>query len=92
MIGLENNHCGRRARVDALPHLSCIGGRSQGIENQHLASRLDVRRGYDGLPALTRLPVRMFETPYPKARRYIPEFHVRLRVALHLASRLRRLS
>jgi hypothetical protein len=34
----------------------------------------------------------MFETPYPKARRHIPEFHLRFRVLLHPACFLTKFS
>src|SRR5262245_4180980 len=37
------------------------------------------------LPALTRLPARMFETPYPQAWRHIPYLHLRFWAVIHMA-------
>ena len=84
VIGLENNDGGGRASVEALPELSRIGGRRQGIEKDSFAARLIARGGNDGFPALTRLPMRMFETPYPEARRHVAEFDRGLGIGCHL--------
>src|SRR5439155_21434506 len=65
VIGLENDHGGWRARVEPLPKLGCAFGRSERIEKQRLATRLDACRGHNWLPALPGLPARMFETPNP---------------------------
>src|SRR5262245_10935138 len=44
VIRLENNDCVWRTRVQALPNHIRAGGRSQGIENQYFAPRLDACR------------------------------------------------
>jgi len=85
VIGLENDDGSRRARVEPLPELGSIFGRSKRIEKQSLATGLNAGRGHDWLPSLPWLPARMFETPNPQARRYIAEFYLRLWGWLHLA-------
>jgi hypothetical protein len=92
VIRLEHNDRRRRARVEPLPHLSGAVGRSERIESQCLAPRLDARRRHDWLPALVRLPGRMCDTPYPQARRHIQELRLELRVALHPACLLRNIA
>ena|SRR5438552_12657563 len=84
MIGLENDDGGWRVCVEALPELGCVFGRSKRIQKERLAVGFDAGRGYDWLPALPRLPVRMFETPDPEAPRYIAELDLGLRGWLHL--------
>jgi len=86
MIRLENNDCGWRTRVEALPHLCRVGRRSERIKNQHLAPRFDTCTRYYWVPALARLPVGVFESPYPQARRDIANFHWPLALALPIVS------
>src|ERR1700737_2335242 len=59
VIRLENNHRGRRVRVESLPYLSHFGGRSKWVQNQCLAPRLNTPRRHEWLPALTWLPGKM---------------------------------
>src|SRR5207249_4616541 len=66
VIRLENDNRSRRMRFEPFPHFRRIGGRSKWIQKQCLAPCLDARRGHERLPALTRLPGRMCETPYPQ--------------------------
>ena len=69
--------------VTARYPLQRLGGRSQRIEDQPLAPRLDEGRGYDRLPALTRLPVRMPLAPEPEAWGYVADLHRNLIARLH---------
>jgi len=75
MIGLENDDGRRRTRVEPLPELGCVFWRSKRIEKQSLATGLNAGRGHDWLPSLPWLPVGMFVTPDPQARRYIAELY-----------------
>jgi hypothetical protein len=85
VIGLEKDDRGRRVRVEPLPQLGRASGRCKRIQNQCLVPRLNTHRRHEWLPALTRLPVRMFEASYPQARHHIPKIHLKLRALLHLA-------
>ena len=69
VVGLEDDDERRRAGIEPHPHLVVVLGRSERVEQRHLAAGLDAGRADALLPADPRPPVGVREPPDPETGR-----------------------
>ena len=72
VVRLEDDGHRRRVRVEPIPDLGRVLGRSERVDESDLAAGLDDRRGDERLPVVALVPGRVLDPPDPEPRRDIP--------------------